>query len=117
MDAYGRMTPQPSRLQAVRANMIVSVDGAASAGGLSAALGGPADKIVFHALRALTDVILVGAGTMRAENYGPARPGEQARRWRIQHGLSPVPPIAVVTLSCKLNWSAPFFSQAEARPI
>ncbi len=38
-----------------------------------AAWGAPADKEVFHLLRGLADTILVGAGTARAENYGPPK--------------------------------------------
>jgi len=52
-------------------NMISSLDGATAIAGKSGALGGPADKRVFRAIRSVADVILVGAGTVRAENYGP----------------------------------------------
>ena len=52
-------------------NMIATVDGATAVGGRSAELGGPADKKVFAAIRSVADVIFVGAGTVRAENYGP----------------------------------------------
>ncbi len=57
----------------VRANMIESADGAAAVDGLSGGLGGAADREVFGLLRALAGVILVGAGTARAE--ATARPG------------------------------------------
>jgi len=52
-------------------NMISSIDGATAIGGRSGGLGGAADKEVFRAIRSIADVILVGAGTVRAENYGP----------------------------------------------
>jgi riboflavin biosynthesis pyrimidine reductase len=55
----------------VLVNMIASVDGATAVQGRSGAMGGPGDKRVFGAIRAVADVILVGAGTVRAENYGP----------------------------------------------
>ena len=97
--------------------MIASLDGGTSAGGLSGALGGPADKVVFAALRAAADVILVGAGTMRAEKYGPARVAPAARERRTAIGLSPTPPIAVLTSSCRLDWDLPFFTDAESRPL
>src|SRR5262245_27608770 len=45
----------------VRANMIPSVDGAADLAGRSGGLGGPADRQLFQVLRALADVVLVGA--------------------------------------------------------
>src|SRR5690606_31848085 len=64
----------------VRANFVSSLDGAATSGDLTAALGTPADKTVLGLLRDLTDVILVGAGTARARNYGRAAPGPAGPR-------------------------------------
>jgi len=84
----------------VRLNMISSVDGATALDGLSGNLGGPGDKRVFAALRSLADVVLVAAGTVRAEHYGPS-----------------TIPIAVVTRSANLDWQSPFFSDAKSRPI
>lgn len=58
----------------VRANFVATIDGAAyDAHGMTGSLGGKADKQVFAMLRSLADVIVVGAGTARAEGYGPAR--------------------------------------------
>jgi riboflavin biosynthesis pyrimidine reductase len=96
--------------------MIVSVDGPASLQGRSGALGSPADKALFAALRSLADVVLVGAGTMPAEGYGPARLSEEARARRRAWGLPPVPPIAVITRLCRLDWSARFITEAQQRP-
>jgi riboflavin biosynthesis pyrimidine reductase len=101
----------------VRCNMISSVDGAIAVRGRSGALGGRADRTVFAALRALADVVVVGAGTARAEGYGPARLPEDLRRAREARGMPPVPPIAVVTRSGQFDWSSPFFTEAEQRPI
>lgn len=57
----------------VRANFVTTIDGAAyDAQGVTGSLGGKADKQVFAMLRSLADVIVVGAGTARAEGYGPA---------------------------------------------
>jgi len=114
--AYGRLAGAGGR-PGVRLNMIASVDGAASLAGRSGALGGPADKELFATLRALADVILVGAATMRVEAYGPARLDDAARDRRRQWGLAPVPPIAVVTRACRLEWDSPFFTEAEQRSI
>ncbi len=101
----------------VRCNMISSLDGAITVNGRSGMLGGPADRRVFLALRAHADVILVGAGTVRAESYGPARLDDDVRKQRQRRGQSPVPPIAVVTRSGNLDWSSPLFTEAEQRPI
>lgn len=101
----------------VRLTMVSSLDGATAVDGVSGALGGPADSALFLAIRSLADVILVAAGTMRAESYGPAPMPLALQQARLAAGLSPVPPIAVVTRSCDLDWSAPFFSEAVSRPI
>jgi riboflavin biosynthesis pyrimidine reductase len=101
----------------VRCNMISTLDGAIRINGRSGLLGGPADQSVFQMLRSLTDIILVGAGTVRAEGYGPVKFDDQLRARRAGRGQSDVPPIAVVTGSGNLDWSAPFFTQAEARPV
>ncbi len=117
LTTYGRLARHPSGRPAVRVNMIASIDGASSAGGLSGALGGPADRALFATLRSLADVILVGAATARAEHYGPARVSQPGRARRRQLGISEVPAIAVVTRSCLLDWASPLFSDAEQRPI
>jgi riboflavin biosynthesis pyrimidine reductase len=101
----------------VRCNMISTLDGAVTMKGRSGNLGGAADRQVFQVLRSRADVILVGAGTVRAEGYGPARLDDELRGLRVSQGLSPVPPIAVVTRSGNLNWSSPFFTEAEERPM
>ncbi len=101
----------------VRCNMISSIDGAIAVHGGSGELGGPPDSRVFAVLRSLADVVLVGAGTARAEGYGPARIGDALRRARVDRGQQPVPPIAMVTRSSEPDWSAPFFTEAEVRPI
>ncbi|MBV8464071.1 MAG: pyrimidine reductase family protein [Acidimicrobiales bacterium] len=101
----------------VRCNMISSLDGAISVGGRSGLLGGPADRRVFTTLRSVADVVLVGAGTARTEGYGPVRLDPGLRQRRRDRGQAEVPPVAVVTGSGNLDWSSPFFTQAEARPI
>jgi len=60
----------------LRANMVSAVDGAAwGATHRSADINDDADFRVFRVLRALADVVLVGAGTARAERYDQvARP-------------------------------------------
>lgn len=98
----------PGETPWLRANMIASVDGAASLNGLSGGLSGPADQLVFSVLRSLADVILVGAGTARAEKYHPVAPGEI---WpQLRGGRAPTPPIAVVTRSLAMDLDGPLLS-------
>lgn len=57
----------------VRTNFVATLDGAAQGSdGVSGSLGGEIDTRVFTVLRELADVVVVGAGTARAEGYGPA---------------------------------------------
>jgi riboflavin biosynthesis pyrimidine reductase len=109
--------PTAAGRPSVRLNMIVSVDGGTSWNGVSGALGGPADKALFAILRSLTDVVLVASGTMRAENYGPVAMSPERQDERRARGQEPVPAIAVVSSSCRFDWSSPFFAAATRRPI
>lgn len=57
----------------VRANMVMSLDGSiVGADGVSKSISSPADRALFGQLRRAAEVILVGASTVRAENYRPA---------------------------------------------
>ncbi|MGV3113996.1 dihydrofolate reductase family protein [Corynebacterium freneyi] len=53
---------------------VTSIDGRAAVDGVSGGLGNPADAALLQAVRRASDVVLVGAGTVHAENYGPAAP-------------------------------------------
>jgi riboflavin biosynthesis pyrimidine reductase len=99
LDVYADV-PMVEGRPSVRLNMVASVDGATTVAGRSGGLGGAADKRLFGVLRSLADVVLVAAGTLRMEGYGPASR-----------------PIAVVTRTCHLDWAAPFFTRSVARPI
>lgn len=87
----------------VRMNFASSVDGSATAeDGLSGALGGDPDATVFAVLRSLCEVIVVAAGTARAEGYEPVEADEIHAGLRAELGLEPLPSIAVVTRSLDL---------------
>jgi riboflavin-specific deaminase-like protein len=101
----------------MRVNFVASIDGAIAVDGVSGALGTPSDHTVFHLLRELADIILVGAGTVRAEDYGGARTDEQLRERRLAQGLTAVPPIAVVTLGAALDPQARLFTDTTEAPI
>ena len=101
----------------LRANMVASADGAASIGGVTATLSSAIDRRLSMLLRTLADVILVGAGTVRAEDYGPARP---STRWHQLRGdRPPTPPIAVISARLDLDPASRVFTAAppHARTI
>ena len=96
----------------VRANFIASADGAVSASGLSRGLQTEGDNRVFAALRDLADVILVGAGTARAEGYAAVTATERRLDVRRRYGLPDPLPIAVVSGSLSLDASSGLFTGA-----
>ena len=101
----------------LRANMISSVDGAATHQGLSGGLNGPADKQVFDLLRRLADVIIVGAGTVRAEGYGAMRLPAADVAWRRAQGLADHPVFAIVSGRLDLDPTSPVFTEAPVVPL
>ena len=68
-------------------------------------------------MRHLADVILVGAATVRIENYSGAQLPVTARQARQRRGQAEVPPIAVITRSGDLDPSALLFTRTEVPPL
>ena len=101
----------------LRANFVSSLDGAATHDGLSAGLGSDADQRVFHILRWLADVIIVGAGTVRREGYGGSLLDATALDWRREHGFAPHPRLAIVSTSLNLDPGSSVFVDAPIRPL
>lgn len=101
----------------VMTNMITSLDGGTAVDGLSGPLGGPADLSVFVALRAVADLIVVGAATASAESYKPPRPAANIQAARTARGQAARPTIVVVSRSLSLDPSEPLFSDPDHRPI
>ncbi|MFF6994504.1 pyrimidine reductase family protein [Streptomyces sp. NPDC008313] len=94
----------------LRANMVSTLDGAAQHEGHSKPISSAADMRVFGVLRALADVVLVGAETVRQEGYRPARARADFAALREEAGQTPAPAIAVVTASLDLDFSLPLFT-------
>ena len=101
----------------LRANMVASADGAASLEGKSEGISGEADKRIFGILRAVADVVLVGANTVRVEGYRPTRVREQYRELRAAAGQSPAAAIAVVSRSLDLDFGTPLFTEPAVPTI
>ncbi|OYN82778.1 pyrimidine reductase family protein [Mycolicibacterium sphagni] len=101
----------------VRGNAITSLDGGAATDGTSGGLGGPGDRRLFRVLRELADVIVVGAGTARAENYSGAQMTLAERAERQRRGQSEVPPIALVTRSGHVDHDLPVLTRTEVAPL
>jgi riboflavin-specific deaminase-like protein len=113
----GENRPAPPNRPWLLVNMITSLDGAITIDGRSGQLGAPADKAMFAALRGVADVVLAGAGTVRAEGYGPPRIAAATRAARRERGQAEVPRIAVATRRLDLDLEATLFTEAEEPPL
>lgn len=109
--------PAPAGRPWVLVNMVASIDGATAVDGVSRGLGGPADKVVFSAIRAVADVILVAAGTARAESYGPPRTPADRQAERVARGQAAHPRFALVTRSLQLDPASAMFTDAPEPPL
>ncbi|MGW7456673.1 pyrimidine reductase family protein [Streptomyces sp. NPDC054797] len=94
----------------LRANMVSTLDGAAQHDGRSQPISGETDMRIFGTLRALADVVVVGAETVRQEGYRPARAREAFAARREAAGQGAAPAIAVVTANLDLDFSLPLFT-------
>jgi len=101
----------------VALGMVATLDGAAAVDGATAGLGGEADGVAFGRLRGAADAILVGAGTVRDENYGPPSGTAERRSDRRARGLAERPRLAIVTGSLNLATDHRVFSDPDQRPV
>jgi 5-amino-6-(5-phosphoribosylamino)uracil reductase len=101
--------PEARAVPVVRVNFVASLDGAVTVDGRSGGLGNAADRKVFHLLRELAEVVLVGAGTVRAENYNGVQ--------RNTRGRDTPPPVAVVTGTADLDPASRLFTDTVVPPL
>ena len=94
-EAYGAPLGKRADRPWVGLCMVASIDGSTAVDGASAQLGNANDSAVLKRLRSIADVIIVGAGTARAEGYGPpSKPGQR---------------IGIVTASARVDVQTPLF--------
>jgi riboflavin biosynthesis pyrimidine reductase len=96
------------------ANMVGGLDGSAAIGGRVGPLSTGPDAALFRLIRALADVVLVGAETVRREGYRSIRLPEELAAARQAAGRPRTPRLAVVTRSLDLDWSGDAFAGAPA---
>jgi len=106
----------PADRPCVYVNMIASADGRAAIDGRSAGLGQEADLEHLLELRAISDAVLIGTGTLRAEGYDRlVRSGERRARRRAA-GLSEDPLAVVYSRHFDVPWEAGL-CQAPEQPV
>lgn len=98
-------------------NMIASIDGGTAISGKSSAFGDEDDREMFKAIRAVPDVILVGAGTVAAEDYHPVTLDAEHRALRAELGMAETPTLAIVSGRLSVNPEARVFGDPEHKPL
>ncbi|SDS78853.1 Pyrimidine reductase, riboflavin biosynthesis [Nocardioides scoriae] len=102
----------------VRAMMVATLDGAAAGGdGLSGSITGDADGEVFTAVRRFADAVLVGGGTLKAEEYGPLHSTDDDAKRRVAAGQADAPVIVVVSGSLTLPLGDDGFTGSTLTPL
>ncbi|MEG8177460.1 pyrimidine reductase family protein [Nocardia terpenica] len=101
----------------IRANFVVSLDGAITTNGSSTGLTTPLDQRVLKLLRDLADVVLVGATTIRVEDYIGIRTSETGTQRRSDRDLAPVPPLAVVSGRADIDPESRLLTNTIVPPI
>lgn len=97
--------------------LVTSLDGSVTLGDVSGGLGGPADRTALARIRDAADVLLVGAATVRDEDYPPYPGGAERRSGRVAKGLAPAPPVAMVTRTGSLRPGHPLLADPARAPI
>ncbi len=134
--ALRRLLPEPGIVTAVEAleglaladlagdhrpyvvlNMVATADGAATVAQRTAPISNPADRQLFHELRAHVDAVMVGAGTVRTERYGRLVRDPQRRQRRVTRGLAPDPLAVVVSRSLRLTPDLPLLADPHSRVV
>jgi riboflavin-specific deaminase-like protein len=89
-------------------NMVATVDGRAAVHGTATGIGSARDRALMKELRAEADVVLHGAGTVRADPLSARVPPELSQQ-RLAQGMTPQPLGAIVTASGSLPREHPYF--------
>jgi riboflavin biosynthesis pyrimidine reductase len=98
-------------------NMVSSADGKATLAGRTAPMSDETDRELFHQLRAETDGILVGAGTVRIERYGRVTKSPELRAKREREGVRPDPVAVIVSGSLNVPADVPLLSDPDSHVI
>jgi riboflavin biosynthesis pyrimidine reductase len=100
LEAYRPWEEAPEDRPLVGMNFVATVDGRATIEGRSGPIGSDADTEMLVGLRKRFEAVLIGAGTMRVERYGPMEP-------------------LVVLVSGRLDlpWDAPLFTEEGSEAL
>jgi 2,5-diamino-6-(ribosylamino)-4(3H)-pyrimidinone 5'-phosphate reductase len=92
-------------------NMVATVDGRAAVNGTATGIGSERDRRLMKELRADADVVLHGAGTVRADPLSARVPPDLVAQ-RLARGMTAQPLGAIVTASGELPAQHPYYQSA-----
>jgi riboflavin biosynthesis pyrimidine reductase len=100
LETYRPWEEAPEDRPLVGMNFVATVDGRATIEGRSGPIGSEADTEMLVGLRKRFEAVLIGAGTMRAERYGPMNPL-----------------MVLVSGRLDLPWDAPLFTEERGEAL
>lgn len=102
--------PQTTTVSAIA---VTSIDGRGAIDGASGGLGNDTDTTIFNTLRALSDAVFVGTGTIVAENYGPVEIPQDLQKIRRDLGRKDHVVMTTLSRSLDLDVDSDFFADAK----
>ncbi len=107
----------PDERPFVYMNFALTLDGHSTIDGVSRPIGSARDTELLVGLRTRADAVMIGAGTLRAENYGRVIADPEKRKKREDLGLSADPLMVVVSGRMELPWDAPIFTEGVGKVV
>lgn len=103
----------PAERPCVIANMVASADGTTVIEGREQGLGSEADRQLMRELRVHADIVLTGAGTLRASGHSPRLNDDTLEALRVSRGKPRLPIAATLSHSGDLPLDNRFFSGSD----
>jgi riboflavin-specific deaminase-like protein len=95
--------------------MVSTADGKATVEGRTRAISSETDRAIFHHLRTQADAVMVGAGTVRTERYGPIVKNDELRAKRVREGVPPDPLAVIVSGRLHIPVDVPLLQDPDSR--
>jgi riboflavin-specific deaminase-like protein len=111
LDTYRPWEEPREERPLVAMNFVATADGRATIEGRSGPIGSDTDTAMLVGLRNRCDALMVGAGTMRVEQYGRLVTKDETRERRESIGLPAEPLMVLVSGRLDLPWEAPLFTE------